>query len=405
MPRNLVLSFDGTSNQFGPENTNVVRLAQAIERDPARQLLYYDPGVGTLPEPGFVTKIGKWLSDVMGLAFGAGLTWKVGEAYSYLMDFWEPGDRVFLFGFSRGAYTARVLAGLLHSLGLLPRGNQNLLPYVMRLFKAVRKDIQPPPLSPSGGDSGVRKPEQQVDKSDSEYWKLCDQFRWTFARPVPGGSDDRRFRVHFVGLWDTVSSVGWIWEPVHFPFTATNPSIDVIRHAVSVDERRQFFRQNLMYPTHGQDLQEHWFAGVHADVGGGYPTVDSGLWRLPFQWMLDEAGKAGLLIDRHRQDHVLQNPPPSATPWNDPQHESLQGLWWPAEVFPKLRWRRDRNIRVPELGLGRHRIVRDGALIHQSTLRRIRETNYAPPNLSEPFLKKVRGLSVVPDALPYAAES
>src|SRR5262249_46661757 len=199
----------------------------------------------------------------------------------------------------RGAYTARVLAGLLHSLGLLPRGNQNLLPCVMRLFKAVRKDIQPPPSSPSPsrGDSGARRPELEVDKSDSAYWKLCDQFRWTFARPVPGGSDDRRFRVHFVGLWDTVSSVGWVWEPVHFPFTATNPSIDMIRHAVSVDERRQFFRQNLMFPAHGQDLQEHWFAGVHADRGCGYPVEDGGLWRPPFQWILEEAQKAELLID------------------------------------------------------------------------------------------------------------
>jgi uncharacterized protein (DUF2235 family) len=116
--RNLVICCDGTSNQFGPENTSVVRQAQVLDRDSARQRLYYDPGVGTLPEPGIFTRMGKWFSEVIGLAFGAGLTWKVEEAYSYLMDIWEPEDRVFLFGFSRGAYMARVLAGLLHALGL-----------------------------------------------------------------------------------------------------------------------------------------------------------------------------------------------------------------------------------------------------------------------------------------------
>src|SRR6266851_149403 len=183
MPRNYVICCDGTNNQFGPQNTSVVRLIQVLDRDPNKQRLYYDPGVGTLPEPSVFTAAGKRISELFGLPFGGGLTWKVEEAYSYLMDYWEPGDRVFLFGFSRGAYTARVLAGLLHELGLLPRGNQNLVPYVMRLFKAVRKDARP-----------------GTDQGDSEYWRLCNEFRWTFARQVSAGSDDRRFPVHFLGL-------------------------------------------------------------------------------------------------------------------------------------------------------------------------------------------------------------
>src|SRR5215475_1093782 len=120
MLRNFVICCDGTNNQFGPENTNIVRLIQVLEREPAQQRLYYDPGVGTLPEPGVTTRLGKRLSAWFGLAFGTGLTWKVQEAYTYLMDFWEPGDHVFLFGFSRGAYTVSVLAGLLHALGLMP---------------------------------------------------------------------------------------------------------------------------------------------------------------------------------------------------------------------------------------------------------------------------------------------
>src|SRR5438093_419028 len=124
------------------------------------------------------------ISDLCGLAFGAGLSWKIQEAYCYLMRFWEPGDQVFLFGFSRGAYTVRVLAGLLHELGLLPRGNDNLVPYAMRLFKTARKD------HPSEGPAG-----------ESEYWALRDEFRRTFARPVRAGDNDRRFPVRFLGLW------------------------------------------------------------------------------------------------------------------------------------------------------------------------------------------------------------
>ena len=138
MPRNLILCCDGTNNEFGPENTNVVRLVQSLNRDPIKQWLYYDPGVGTLPEPGAFSKVQKWVSKVFGLAFGAGLSWKVGEAYTYLMETWEPGDSVFLFGFSRGAYTVRVLAGMLYALGLLPRHNPNLVPYVIRLFGSLR---------------------------------------------------------------------------------------------------------------------------------------------------------------------------------------------------------------------------------------------------------------------------
>jgi uncharacterized protein (DUF2235 family) len=103
MSLNHVICCDGTNNQFGTENTSVVRLIQALDRDPAKQRLYYDPGVGTLPEPGALTRLQKKISEWYGLAFGAGLNSKVEEAYSYLMHFWEPGDRVFLFGFSRGA--------------------------------------------------------------------------------------------------------------------------------------------------------------------------------------------------------------------------------------------------------------------------------------------------------------
>ncbi len=384
MSRNLVICCDGTNNRFGPENTSVIRLVQLLDRNPDKQWLYYDPGVGTLPEPGAFTRLQKRVSELFGLAFGVGLTWKVGQAYTYLMDSWEPGDRVFLFGFSRGAYTVRVLAGLLHAMGLLPRGNPNLVPYVSRLFASVRD------TSPARADGA------------SNYWRLCNSFRSTFARAASEKDEQRRFSVHFLGLWDTVSSVGWVWDPKTFPYTACNPSVAIVRHAVAVDERRWFFRQNLMQSADGQDFQEQWFPGVHSDVGGGYPEQDGGLWRAPFGWIMDAARTAGLLVDDARMQSVLGKSPATESPWNDTKHESLTWRWWPAEFFPKVVWRPDRKARLPDIGRGRCRFVRSGAVMHKSTLLRIRETaDYAPPNLSERFRQRVKSLGDVPDSLPY----
>jgi uncharacterized protein (DUF2235 family) len=385
MPRNIILCCDGTNNEFGKENTSVVRLIQAVDRDPLKQHVYYDPGVGTLPEPSVWSALGKWLSKVFGLAFGGGIFWKTEEAYSYLMDFWEPGDRVYLFGFSRGAYTARLLAAVLHQLGLLPRGNYNLVPYVMRLFKALHGE--------------------QSAEAVHGYFSLCNEFRWSFARYVPESPSDRRFRIHFLGLWDTVSSVGWVWDPPAYPFTAKNPSVDVIRHAVSIDERRAFFRQNLMRQARpDQDLLQMWFPGVHSDVGGGYPEDQGGLWRAPFSWMLNEAKSAGLAFDDRRVSKVLTRSPVSTEPCLDRQHESLRPLWWPAEFFPKLVWRGEDRSRRPALSLGRRRSIEEGALIHRCALLRLRgNADYRPANLSNRFIESVRSLADVPDFMDYRA--
>jgi uncharacterized protein (DUF2235 family) len=191
--RNLVICCDGTNNEVGLKITNVVRLIQCLERDSDRQLIYYDPGVGTLPDPYRVTHVGKWWSRVIGLAFGHGLTADVMEAYTYLMEQWEFPDNVFIFGFSRGAYTARVLAGLLHTFGLLPPGAYNLLPYVIRNYRAL-------------SDRSIKDQRQIV--------KTYCEFRKTFARPASDPHDEERhFPVHFLGVWDTVSTVGWIWDP------------------------------------------------------------------------------------------------------------------------------------------------------------------------------------------------
>lgn len=393
MARNLVVCCDGTDNQFGTINTNVVRLVQVLVQDTASQVVYYDPGVGTLPEPGVFTKPAKLISQALGRAFGVGLTRNIEEAYTFLMDAWEPGDRVYLLGFSRGAYTVRVLAAMLHQVGLLPRGRTNLFPYAFRLFKRIRWQPRPP-LDADGRHTR--------DDEGSSYWRLCGEFRNTFASPIPG-QETRRFPVHFLGVWDTVSSIGWFWNPRAFPFTRRNPSVAMVRHAVALNERRWFYQPNLFAQAKDQDLVELWFPGVHSDVGGGYPESEGGLWQVPFDWMLSQVVAAGLKINFDRLAWVRTRSTAPEWPWAEPMHNSLKWYWWPAEFVPKLVYDTRSRRRYPAIGLGQPRTVPDGAWLHESVLRRIREMPYRPKNLPSAVMDQILWLPDVPPAFQVRA--
>jgi len=371
--RKLIVFCDGTNNEFGVKNTNVVRILQSLVRDGDDHLVFYDPGVGTMAAPGPITAIGKFIYRAIDLAFGTGFNDNVGDAYIWLMNNWKPGDEIYLFGFSRGAYTARVIAGALHHCGLLPRGLDNLVPYALRLLLMSAK------------------------------LETGDQFRRTFSRPT--GDPERRVPVHFVGVWDTVASVGWVWTPARYAFSRQNPGVRMFRHAVSIDERRAFYRHNFFQedstavgnPPRPR-VQQLWFPGVHSDIGGGYS--DSFLWREPFAWIVKEAKAAGLPVDDQRFAQIMTSPP-VAEPWLEKKHnELLNPLWWICEFFPKMPrpWR----IRV---NLFSSREIKDGELLHESTLRRLRgDKSYAPANISRAFRAYVHSLtdSQIPPVLAYS---
>ncbi len=355
MPKNIVICCDGTGNEFGTQNSNVVKLYKTLVCD-AAQIAYYHPGVGTMGSRNALTRIAKWWTRMIGLAFGYGLSDNVADAYQFLMRTFEPGDFVYVFGFSRGAYTARALCGMLHVVGLLTEGNEALIPYAVRMIKRKKIDFQ-----------------------------IIADFRRTFSREC---------KPHFVGVWDTVSSVGWVYNAVHFPFTRAtkNPDLHIVRHVVSIDERRAFFRQNSVgEPNHpNQDIQEVWFAGVHSDVGGSYPESESQLSQIALRWMLCEAELAGLKVDPSRKAGILGGKPRSVAPDPDTtnQHESLHGLWWIAELWPKVvqvrtaqgTWRR--SIRM---NLGRRRLIPPNSLIHESVEQRLANPglHYRPRNLPQ----------------------
>lgn len=136
MSRRIVICLDGTGNQVGAHHpTNVVKLyGMLATENPGRQLLYYDPGVGTLSAATARGPLSRRLSRLTGLAFGTGLRTNLAEAYTYLMRHWEPGDAVYVFGFSRGAYTARALVGMLNKPGLMRPGAENLVPYAVAKY-------------------------------------------------------------------------------------------------------------------------------------------------------------------------------------------------------------------------------------------------------------------------------
>jgi uncharacterized protein (DUF2235 family) len=369
--KNIVICCDGTGNEFGDNNSNVVKLYATLDIND-KQIGYYHPGVGTMGAPSANNKLEEEWSVLKGLAFGAGLMSNVGDAYRYLMNLYNQDDDIYVFGFSRGAYTARALAGVLHMYGLLRPGNEGLVPYVTRMFARASRDLA----------------------KHKDTFDVADHFKKTFSRDVS---------LHFVGVWDTVSSVGWIYDPVSLPFSARNPHMKIGRHAVSIDERRCFFRDNLWgkpfepgephYPFDvRQDIKQVWFAGVHSDIGGSYPEEESGLSKLTLEWMLREASLAGLLVDRDRAAVMLGRMPlapgersPYAKP--DPAaliHNSLTAAWWPIEFLPHKYYdkqARETKWRIP-LGARRFIPVDKSTVIHESVQQRLDAgVNYNPPNL------------------------
>jgi uncharacterized protein (DUF2235 family) len=299
MPKNIVICCDGTGNEFSNNNSNVVKLYSLLKQY-SQQITYYHPGVGTMGSKNALSSIGQWWTKIIGLAFGYGISENIADAYQFLMRNYEEGDNIFVFGFSRGAYTARALCGLLKMFGLLTRGNEGLIPYAIRLAKRKKPDF-----------------------------KLIFKFQDTFARPC---------KTHFLGVWDTVASVGWIYNAVHFPYTTKNPDLNVVRHSISIDERRAFFRQDLFSPEDAdQDIIQHWFGGVHCDVGGGYSEPESGLSKIPLKWILDEAKDHGLLVDEQKELMLFSDEKNFAKPSPEGiMHKSLHGWWWIAEIWPKV---------------------------------------------------------------------
>lgn len=385
-PRNIIICCDGTGNEFGDANSNVVKMYTALQVD-AEQVAYYHPGVGTMGDPNAQHRLGREWSRIKGMAFGAGFKANVLDAYRYLMEMYADGDRVYLIGFSRGAYTVRALAGLLDGYGLLCRGNEGHLPYAWRLYV---------------NQHGVRTRNAINPAVDS-----AAAFKETFSH--------KDFKIHFVGVWDTVSSVGWIYTPLRLFNVARNKTIVRARQALSIDERRCFYRDILWGESlPGQDIQQVWFAGVHSDVGGSYPQESSGLSNFPLQWMLVQARDAGIKLAPERVSLVLGDTtaaypacqPLYKKPEASPVHKSLKGMWWLLEILPHIYYDKGLRREARRVPLGAWRQIPDGALVHESVVQRLNNpaAEYAPKNLDSAGLTPLRDGPLDPSLKPILYE-
>ncbi|KAJ3864741.1 hypothetical protein EV359DRAFT_40394 [Lentinula novae-zelandiae] len=364
--RTLVLCFDGTGDQFDEDNSNVVNLFSLLKKDdPSQQLVYYQSGIGTYTIPQIAQPWMAKLHKAADMMVGIHLNAHVMTGYEFLMQNYKIGDKICIFGFSRGAYTARALAGMIHKVGLLPRHNHQQVPFAYKMYT----------------------------REDETGWRLSTAFKKSFSIDVD---------IDFMGLWDTVGSVGVI--PKRLPFTSSNISVRCFRHALSLDEHRarfipslwdhslpnrQFKKKHLglrfvesqLYraPNNGSarstnngpahrslsqlereydvmigldadpdvvdqtptDVQEVWFAGCHCDIGGGAVKNDTrnSLARIPLRWMIRECFKVGTGIMFHEEmlkqvgldpgslwPHIRERPPHATASLDDQdRHTSIAG--------------------------------------------------------------------------------
>jgi uncharacterized protein (DUF2235 family) len=349
MGKNIIICCDGTNNAITGDQSNVLRLFRMLDRS-EKQQVFYDSGVGTKADPTALWPWRRYLRKKFDEGVGDSIRDNVLDAYRFLMHCFSPDDKIYLFGFSRGAYTVRALAAMIKRCGLLSPEFAHLAEYAWAVFSD--EDQAHDARSMFGGAARIKK---------------------VFSRPA---------EIHFVGVWDTVSSFGWLWDQLTLPNTANNDSIRHVRHALSIDEQRAFFRPNLFRPPKGQDCREMWFAGVHADVGGGYKADEAGLARIALCWMLCEAKACGLVIDSALEAEVLSRVGDADTrdEFAQQHDESIKRGWrllgWlPRRAYDgsgKRRWRWPNRAARRELP--------ECALIHSSVLVRMQnpQLNYKP---------------------------
>lgn len=291
MPRNLVICCDGTGNIWGNDcDTNVVKLTRVLLKTDS-QILFYDPGVGTsdtYPSIGAISRAKARGKEILALALGGGIYENIGQAYGFLVEHYQPGDRVFLFGFSRGAFTARCVAGMINLFGIVRRGTEAIIPTLTRIYFL--------PIEGTGGSGQTRK----------EYG---DDIRAVFTL------EGRDARVYFLGVWDTVSTVGGLpgsKQNITSSGTIKEKNYDHVRHAVSSDEYRYSYAPRLFTDGNFNDdqtstsLKQLRFAGAHSDVGGSYR--EDGLSNCSLRWMLEEAMQKGLRCNSDKVASIQSDP-------------------------------------------------------------------------------------------------
>jgi uncharacterized protein (DUF2235 family) len=405
--KNIVICCDGTGNEISENISNVLKLYRCLRKSgktEPHQVVFYDPGVGTLARPDPWKKLRQDASAIFGLATGYGLDDNVLNSYQFLVENYEEGDDIYLFGFSRGAYTVRVLAGLIHKAGLVDVAQSNLAGSGLTAYKQVSASF-----------------EQRTRLLDAR--RLVDGAGQDAAGPVTRDDQAAQFArilsvkwptVKFVGVWDTVASVivprpDRLYLPSleQLAYTQENPSVRIFRQAISIDERRRMFRlqpweQNQTFMSNRfsetnnatpQDALQVWFAGVHGDIGGGYPEKESGLSKYPLLWMIEEAVKCGLAVNPATVNQLAWGRQRQGSPFSyvapdfmSAAHDSMSAAWRLLEYIPKADKYKEWKARESALGFyipdAEPRVIPEDAFVHESVVEKIaKDPNYRPVNM------------------------
>ncbi|KAL4891815.1 hypothetical protein BDV59DRAFT_203088 [Aspergillus ambiguus] len=317
-PRELVLCFDGTGNTFRADGgeSNILKIFRMLDRTRENRFCYYQPGIGTSITAGtFANAFNPFsnlpTSKIFDQALATSFDQHVTNGYRFIARRWQPGSKIYLFGFSRGAYTARFLNEMLDFAGLISADNEEIIPFVWEAFVKYKFS-----------DKGKERHQTNAELH------MC---RDTMCRSVG--------YVHFLGLFDTVNSVAE-FNVDEDKDTRIQPNPNIMRHAVSIDERRIKFQPVLFQearargqkakrgqvstwdaqaeaaaaaadtmakdtengsvhtnPVLHDDFEEVYFAGDHSDVGGGWPSDKWAASQIPLMWMIQEATRGGLTFD------------------------------------------------------------------------------------------------------------
>lgn len=297
--KQLIVCSDGTWQKIAsPYPTNVVKITQAIADNP-NNLVFYGEGIGT----------GNLVDRITGGLFGYGIDKNIQDAYRFLCLNYAPGDRIYLFGFSRGAYTVRSLVGLIRSVGMLPRQGMRKIPQAYKIYQDAKGKY-------------VRKGELTRESTKVRELPAMVEFRHQMTREY-GTDYQEEIEIAVLGCWDTVGALGIpriAWMPsfidrlfnqkYQFHNTKLSSTVKFAFHAVSIDEHRKAFLPTQMKPAHAGQLTETWFSGGHGGIGGG-TRENSPLSNIALLWMMAEVERLnlGLKFDRYKvEDGVDLDP-------------------------------------------------------------------------------------------------
>lgn len=369
MSKKIVLFSDGTGNSAARlQKTNVWRLYQALKRT-QQQIAYYDDGVGT----------SAWKPlALIGGAVGFGLARNVQDIYTFLCRNYEPGDEIFAFGFSRGAFTIRILGGLIAARGIAPRG--------LDLEQRVKQE-----------------------------WKAYRQKYGRFGTKRPSESRQHDVQIRFMGLWDTVDAYGFpleemriAWDYLVWPLSMRDRELSTrvqdAYHALSIDDERQTFHP-VLWTEKGQApattiaeerITQVWFAGVHSNLGGGYP--DDSLSYVSLKWMLRQAERCGLEFDDDYRDFIENELDEAGKIYNPRGGLSALYRYMPRSI-------RDLSRELSRNGKD-YAVYIERPKIHESVFRRLRNgtDEYAPLTLPLEYDVVLDDGRIVPGVAPTGAQ-